>query len=433
MLLEEPVTEQYLREEVDRIVRSEGFRNSEVLRRLLLYLCDKAVSGEADHLKEYTVATEGLGKPPSYDPQHSSTARIQIGRLRQRLAEYYRTEGLQDSFVIDLPKGRFRLTCTPRFAEEVPHAPAPVIREPIADTAVVERPGIAYRTLFAGIAAGALFTIVACLLLYRFVWIPAHGDSELSPSIRELWGPIITSKKPIILSIEDPLFLELHSNPGIYYRDRSINTWTDVLNSESIHKLTQNLSASGIQPSRYYTSFGEAEAAFHLGTLLNTSEQPVAIMRTSQLSWHQLSDNNIVFVGVQNLFFEQLQGMPVANELIAGVDGIQNTHPANGEPSFYKDEFVTAPSEQGTVYALVTRVSGPMGSNDVISFTSIRSPGYVGAVESFSTPESASHIVKELKAKNNHQMPRSYQVLLRIRFKDNVPTTIEYVLSRVLK
>ena len=33
-----------------------------------------------------------------------------MGRLRQRLAEYYRTEGKNDPMIVDLPKGRFRLT-----------------------------------------------------------------------------------------------------------------------------------------------------------------------------------------------------------------------------------------------------------------------------------------------------------------------------------
>ncbi|WP_165420042.1 hypothetical protein [Edaphobacter modestus] len=63
---------------------------------MLTYLAEKVAGGEADQLKEYVVAIEGLGKPASYDPQQNSTVRIQVGRLRQKLAEYYRTEGLHD-------------------------------------------------------------------------------------------------------------------------------------------------------------------------------------------------------------------------------------------------------------------------------------------------------------------------------------------------
>jgi len=52
-----------------------------------------------------------------------------------------------------------------------------------------------------------------------------------------------------------------------------------------------------------------------LGGLLKTPESALSIVRTSQLSWQQLADNNVIFVGVQNLFFNQLRNMPIAPQL----------------------------------------------------------------------------------------------------------------------
>src|SRR5580692_8674278 len=100
--------------QVDRILHSEELRSSETQRRLFKFLADKSILGQADGLNEYAVATDGLGKPPSYDPRHNSAVRIQVGRLRQSIAEYYRTEGKKDDFIIDLPKGRFKISCIPR-------------------------------------------------------------------------------------------------------------------------------------------------------------------------------------------------------------------------------------------------------------------------------------------------------------------------------
>src|SRR6201996_4133951 len=114
--------------QIDRILHSDEFRSSEVLRRLLTYLADKAVSGEADQLKEYVIAIDGLGKPSSYHPQPNPAVPTQIGPLRQKLAEYYRTEGKDDDVIVYLPKGRFRLVCEQRHAD----LPAPHISEPIA-------------------------------------------------------------------------------------------------------------------------------------------------------------------------------------------------------------------------------------------------------------------------------------------------------------
>jgi hypothetical protein len=119
ILQDQTAQRQLLEEQVDRILHSDELRTSEVLRQLLQFLMEKTVQGEADHLKEYTVAIDGLGKPPTYDPQHNSAVRIQVGRLRLKLAEYYREAGKFDPVVVSLPKGRFKLTleqrvCRPR-------------------------------------------------------------------------------------------------------------------------------------------------------------------------------------------------------------------------------------------------------------------------------------------------------------------------------
>src|ERR1700761_350380 len=119
------------RAQVERIFQSKAFRSSDVLRQLLTYLVDASLAGTADELKEYTVAVDALGKPSSYDPRQESAVRMQVGRLRQKLADYYRTEGLDDPIVIDLPKGGFRVvfeTRTPAAApveDLAPEEPAP--------------------------------------------------------------------------------------------------------------------------------------------------------------------------------------------------------------------------------------------------------------------------------------------------------------------
>ena len=95
--------------QIQRILQSKAFRTSEIHRTLLSYLADKSVSGTADGLKEYTVGLDVFAKPDSYDPRQEATVRMHVARLRQKLGEYYRTEGLEDSIVVDLPKGGFKL------------------------------------------------------------------------------------------------------------------------------------------------------------------------------------------------------------------------------------------------------------------------------------------------------------------------------------
>jgi hypothetical protein len=136
---------------------------------------------------------------------------------------------------------------------------------------------------------------------------------------------------------------------------------------------------------------------------------------------------------VENLFFEQTRNLPIQPQLVPVLEGVRNPHPAPGEPGLFADEYQTAPNEQGVIYAVVTHLPGPVGSNGVTSFTSNRSAGYVGAVQAFADPKFAKTVVDNLKASSGGHMPRYYQVLLRVNFTDDVPTQTAFVLGRELR
>jgi hypothetical protein len=428
------VGESAFQSQVDRILHSEELRSSDTQRRLLKFLADKSIAGEADALNEYAVATDGLGKSSAYDPRHNSAVRIQVGRLRQSLAEYYRTEGKEDDFILDLPKGRFKLTCVQRVAPVEPPVPQPppVFVEP----AVIK---ISTMPLWGRLALAAAVFLAIALGTYVLVLQKRAQSAAVSavpgwsPDLQQLWGPFVDSKLPLILTIEDPLFAELRSQPGMYFRDRSLNQWSGLAASPAVGALQHSIKTSSLQPSRYYTAFGEVEVAYHLGVLLGPHQQNLSIIKTSQVSLEQLADNNVIFVGVEDLFFDsQLHDMPLELPFVAVLDGIRNVHPQPGEPAVFPDAYSTAPNEEGVAYALVTHLPGPLRSHDIISFTSNRSAGYLGAIRSFTDPTSTKELVAKLKGANG-EMPRFYQILFKVRFKDDVPLETTYILSRKLQ
>ena len=432
--------------QVDRILHSEELRGSEVLRRLLRFLAEKTASGEADELKEYIVAIDGLGKPATYDPRHNSAVRIQVGRLRQKLADYYRGEGQCDPIIIDVPKGRFKLKIENRscpalsshatdFAHDAIASPEPEaihaarsgwhkamrnfnIAVPLCTAAVV-------ILLFAGYRWGVSSRANAAAAAY-----PAGWNAEME----SLWQPFISTGRPLIVAIEDPLFVELNGSTGIYYRDRTLNTWNDITASKDVEAMRKALGSPTIHPSRYYTSFGEVDSSFLIAKLLGPRVQNLTVVKTSDLSLRQTGDNNVLFVGVENLFFnDKSQAMPVKPQFVQVREGIRNLNPGPNEPALFEDKYSTAPLEEGFAYALITHFPGPLGNNDVESFTSTRAAGYVAAVKAFTDPDLVRTIVTQLKNSCNGRMPLHYQILLRVKFKDEVPTEINYLLGRELR
>jgi hypothetical protein len=73
-----------------------------------------------------------------------------------------------------------------------------------------------------------------------------------------------------------------------------------------------------------------------------------------------------------------------------------------------------------------------MGGNDVESFTSFRSAGYVAAVKAFTNPRFVKPLVAKLEHACGGRMPPYYQIVLKVKFKDDVPTEITFVAGREL-
>ncbi len=431
------VTEELHQEEVERILHSETFRNSDVLRRLLRFLADKTITGEADHLKEYTIGIDALGKPSSYDPRQDSVVRIQVGRLRQKLAEYYRTEGKDDPVIADVPKGRFKIHFEAR------PEPVPAERSEPASLMTVEAPSNRFNWRRTAIGLGVALAIVLIWSVYTAVRLSrekaagAAVRSAWTPELSELWKPFLVPNRALIVSVAAPLFVGFQGE-GLY-RDLRVNRWDDVLKSPKIAAIRKALNNPGIVPRYYYTGIGEMSAMFHLGKLLTVSPVNVSVARSSQLSWQQMADNNVLFVGAPRLYAEHLRGLPVELDITLEEAGIRMLHPQPGEPDRLADHYPSIsalenPSvpDDGEVYALITHTPGPLGNGDILSFSANHSPGTLAAVQSFTNPELARTIAGKLR-KPNGEIPRFYQIVLQVKYKDAVPTEVSYLLHHELK
>ena len=96
-----------VRAQLDKILSSRSFSGADRATGFLRFVVSKTLSGEADQLKEYVLAVEVLGRKPSFDPRTDPIVRVEAGRLRGRLEEYYQTEGSGDGLLITLPKGGY--------------------------------------------------------------------------------------------------------------------------------------------------------------------------------------------------------------------------------------------------------------------------------------------------------------------------------------
>jgi TolB-like protein/Flp pilus assembly protein TadD len=105
---------QAVRAELERILASAPFAASYRSQRFLTYVVEKSFDPGSDALKEYTIAVDVFERDASYDSSIDATVRVEAGRLRSRLHEYYAEDGKHDPLIIDIPKGGYRAVFTKR-------------------------------------------------------------------------------------------------------------------------------------------------------------------------------------------------------------------------------------------------------------------------------------------------------------------------------
>jgi hypothetical protein len=404
-----------IRAQVGRLIQSKTFETSEAHRRLLQYLAEKSISGEADRLKEYTIGLEAFGKPPTYDPKQDSIVRLQAGRLRQKLAAYYQTEAAGDNVLVTMPKGAFKLNFEPVAARDHgQHAPW--------------HPRWAFLLLSAALVVATIWAAASTIGLVRL-----HREADVTagrwtPELESLWGPFLRSSRPLLVCLGTPMFVRF-PDYGLF-RDPKVNDWQEIEKSERFTAVRKALGAKGIFASYAYTGEGEASAAFLLSKLLSTRKRDVLLTRSSILSWQQIVDDDVVFVGPPK-FNPQLQVAALAQDIVIEPDGIRNQKPQPGEPVFLKDQLIPEKPSEGETNALISRTPGLSGVGELLVIAGNASPDTLAAAEWLTEPVRARELAQHLRTASG-EIPRYFQAVVKVAFKQGIPVQSSYVFHHVL-
>lgn len=96
-----------VQELLPRILGSRGFVLSERMGRLLRYLVEQTLEGRSDQLKEYLLGVDVFDRGVSFDPRIDPIVRVEMRRLRAKLAAFYEAEGRGDAVRLEIPTGTY--------------------------------------------------------------------------------------------------------------------------------------------------------------------------------------------------------------------------------------------------------------------------------------------------------------------------------------
>jgi TolB-like protein len=109
-----------VRAALDRIIASDMLRHSPQLIAFLRFVVETTLCGGGDRIKGYTIGIEALGRGDGFDPQADPIVRVEAGRLRRALEDYYAGPGATEKIAIDLPRGRYVPSFRRRLDRPVP-------------------------------------------------------------------------------------------------------------------------------------------------------------------------------------------------------------------------------------------------------------------------------------------------------------------------
>src|ERR1035437_1721052 len=385
--------------QLQRVLESESFRNSDSLRRLLSYVAERSLNHAADDLKEYVIGVDVFGKPPSYDPQKDASVRVQISRLRQKIEEYYNGEGSGDPYRLVLPKGHFTIRFEPQPGEAAPGS------KPV--DAVLAGAGRLSRAQI-GLTV-TLFLLAASLLWTSVLWRKVGGmEARLAPanSAREfeaVWSAFLNPENACVVVFGSPPFFA-STRRDLFVRMYHPSNPDDPRSTAGFADIDAKLGP--LQGPRFdYASMGDAIGVQRLTAFLGARGVQVRALPAHLAVWESIEDANLIFVGAARMN-PLLRRLPIRQDFELGPDDfIHNRNPQPGEQAVYE----TTSHRDSMSYAVVGSYAGLMPGREILLIAAHSTPGTVGAMDFIASVEGVRVIREKLKLRPGEH--RHYQVL----------------------
>jgi hypothetical protein len=404
-------------EQINRLTASHALHSSESLCKLLRYLSKHAIEHPGSSIKEFQIATEVFGRSPDFDPQLDSMVRVQAGRLRSKLAEYYASDGHEDPVIVELPKGTYVLAFHQRNsgAAKVAVATATqVANKPEGEASPERRWGTEVISLSIFLAAAIL--VIVWLLASRNSFSPsiaASGDAAPA-AFRVFWHGFTSGQDEPWVVFSNALFVG-RPETGMRYRDASKDT--------------------GLPTLDHYTGVGEVLAVHELDRVFDVLHGRIRVKRGSLFSLDDAKNNNLIFIGspfenlslleipgTQEFIFDRLKSGPRK-----GDEAIISVHPLADEPK----EFLPTPSGTPLAedYAVIALVKGMNPGQSVLILAGTTTIGTQAAVEYVCRQSSVEELLLRLSVSQNGEL-KPFESVIRVRVARGVPVATELVAIR---
>lgn len=438
-----------VREHLDIILASDEFSSSRRASELLRHLVERALTGDTASLKERLLGVDIFHRRSDYNTSTDAIVRVTANDVRRRLAQFYSRHPVQQ-LRISLPLGSYipdfiAATVSAPHSTLTGNVPISSSAQPALPAADVERPTPA------GISAPArvrilpgLLYALGLVLAVLFGWwfrsaVRERGTKTNSDYTfyNDLLGPIgLNGPGNTEIALTNPhvlLYLGLNSpGPELGMSPKDIPVPADmaaVLNKSANDNQADFPYHHFFVDFTNYTGMGESKAAFGLARMLEATGRNTELTEERFLNWETARQKQLVILGAPHESKFVQDTLSAANFTI-GYDSIRNAHPQPGEQAEYTRSRANDVLED---YGLIWMTRSPSGTR-IMVLAGLTSAGTAGVGEFFSDPQRMWPVYQQLRAAAGSQgFPDSWQVLVRIQARQDVPVKVTPIALRITR
>jgi hypothetical protein len=408
--------------EIEKLVASHALHGSESLCKLLRYLGKQALEHPGMPVKEYQIATEVFGRQADFDPQLDSMVRVQAGRLRTKLAEYYTTEGATDRLVVELPKGSYAVAFHERATAANVHGNGGATATWANDR--VESPSTGKRKYLVPLLSLAL---ALSLSVSGWLWWTkrdaqalasgASGEIGAPAPMRIFWKGFVRGPEEPWVIFSNAAFVG-RPDTGMRYFNPAKDANAPILD--------------------HYTGVGEVLAVHNLDIVFGQLHQTLRVKRGSLFSLDDAKNNDLIFIGSPSENLTLLE-IPSTREFVfqkvesgprAGNVEIINVHPAKGEP----DKYLASPSNVTLTedYSVVAFVKGINPEHSELILAGTTTIGTQAAVEYVTRENYLNELLKRMNVTQPSDL-KPFEAVIQVKVARGVPVESSLAALRVLE
>jgi len=399
---------------VESLVKSHVLHGSESLCKLLRYLADQTLQNPGAAVKEYQIATEVFGRPPDFDPHLDSAIRVQAGRLRVKLAEYYASEGAEDPILVELPKGSYSLVFHHRTLLPKPQPDEHATKGRAHARHILRNWSVGVVTLSILLAAAVAALVATWEGRTQAARSGGAGSQSVPVEFRTFWKRFLSGPGEPWVIFSNAAFVG-RPETGMRYRNPAQDSVGLILD--------------------HYTGVGEVLAVHELDRVFHLLNRGLRVKRGSLFSLDDAKNNDLIFVGspAENL---TLRDLPVNRQFVfrrldsgsqKGELAVFNVHPHTGEPAYFNSTPRIAPLSED--YAVIALVPGLNPSESVMILAGTTTIGTQAAVEFVCHEDSVRQLLSRLHVLSSGEV-KPFEAVLRVKVARGVPVETSLVAVR---